>query len=221
MATFSQSTGQGHYHNGHYDYPSNDFATPYHSPKSLELRTTNISPPIEEKSCAASPSLRGRVSDPQLGERKQLCDLLKKVRPCLMDPRSPDVAKMAREWEERGYQGLGDLEKLRTLHLAGQKLTELPKSVELLKGLVSINLSGNCLETLPEELEKLPKLRILKLDDNAFKMVPSVVKKLAKKQLTTLTLSQNWKMQKVAVCVKNVEVFAPPNDYAIYVKDDE
>lgn len=56
---------------------------------------------------------------------------------------------------------IGDLESLKTLHLAGCPLTALPESIGRLKNLEVLDLSGCPLDRLPDSLGQLKRLKSL------------------------------------------------------------
>ena len=84
---------------------------------------------------------------------------------------------------------LSALTKLRALQLANNRLSVLPKGLDLLPALTSLDLSGNNWGVALPGLEKLTRLRVLRLSTCDLRNLPSEVPELP--ALRTLELERN------------------------------
>ena len=88
-----------------------------------------------------------------------------------------------------------DLEKVTTLYLSGNQLTEVPNGLEKFTQLKGLNLSGNRLTDVTS-LEKLTQLECLSLDNNQLTSVKGLEKLT---QLTVLSLLNNPDLTKAQI----------------------
>ena len=84
---------------------------------------------------------------------------------------------------------IGQLKKLRELHLIGNKLVEVPSAIAELTELRVLSLARNLLETLPPQIGELSHLQKLYLDRNRLTSLPETIGKLDK--LEELFLIEN------------------------------
>mmetsp|Transcript_29622 Transcript_29622/g.73388 ORF Transcript_29622/g.73388 Transcript_29622/m.73388 type:complete len:143 (-) Transcript_29622:945-1373(-) len=82
----------------------------------------------------------------------------------------PCICRLSRVLEKNGSE-------LRSLCLAGNKLTQLPSSVFELPHLQVLDLSGNMLEEIPAEVVKLKSLKVIDVTNNPIKGIPKSVAK--------------------------------------------
>ena len=80
-------------------------------------------------------------------------------------------------------------EGLKTLHLSGEGISELPDEISQLANLQWFDLSGNQLTSLPESISQLASLQTLDLSDNQLTSLPESISQLA--NLQTLSLFGN------------------------------
>ncbi|HYG53372.1 MAG TPA: leucine-rich repeat domain-containing protein [Flavobacteriales bacterium] len=84
---------------------------------------------------------------------------------------------------------------LEYLYLAGNELTEVPRSIIRLKNLKELSLAGNKLTILPTGMAKLKSLEVLDLSGNNFKGIPGSIRGLKKLKVLRLTGNQLTQQQ--------------------------
>ena len=86
-------------------------------------------------------------------------------------------------------ESMGNLKKLKTLHIQHINITSLPESFKNLTNLVNLDLYGNNLTSVPESIGDFKKLKKLNLGSNQLTSIPETIGNLS--SLRSLRLDRN------------------------------
>lgn len=89
---------------------------------------------------------------------------------------------------------IGQLDRLKVLHLSWNQLTELPKEIGDLSSLTKLHIHKNKLSSLPPEIGDLALLEMLELRDNNLKSLPVELGKIRNLRVLQLGGNQNLEL---------------------------